>query len=68
MPIGAKMYEAAQKDEPVGEKSNEKDPNKNSKNSDGASKEEPIEGEVVDPDKNSENSDGASDDKSDKKE
>jgi molecular chaperone DnaK len=44
MPIGAKMYEAASKDA-EGEKA---DPDKNSENSDGSSKAEPVEGEVVD--------------------
>ena len=49
MPIGAKMYEQAAKDE----KSEDKDsaPDKNSENSNGASKDEPVEGEVVDDDK-----------------
>lgn len=41
MPIGAKMYENASKEA-------ESDPDKNSENSNGASKDEPIEGEVVD--------------------
>lgn len=54
MPIGAKMYEQAQKDEKSEEKSDAKksdkkaDPDTNSKNSNGASKDEPVEGEVVD--------------------
>ena len=46
MPIGAKMYEAAQAEEKPAEEN--ADPDKNSKNSNGASKDEPVEGEVVD--------------------
>ena len=63
MPIGAKMYESAQKEEKPAEdeqKSEEKKTDDKSKKSD---KDEPIEGEVVDPDTNSKNSDGASDKK-----
>ena len=57
MPIGAKMYEAAQAQEKPAEGAPESD-DKKSKKSD---KDEPVEGEVVDdPDKNSSNSDGAS--------
>lgn len=53
MPIGAKMYEDAAKAESEeqgaeSEDSDKKDPGKNSKNSDGTSKDEPVEGEVVD--------------------
>jgi molecular chaperone DnaK len=43
MPIGAKMYEDAAK-----ESESSSDPDKNSENSDGTSKDEPVEGEVVD--------------------
>jgi molecular chaperone DnaK len=57
MPIGAKMYEAAQKEEKPAEDAGSED----KKSGKGKAKDEPIEGEVVDdPDKNSSNSDGTS--------
>jgi molecular chaperone DnaK len=46
MPIGAKMYESASKE------AEKEDADKNSDNSDGTSKDEPVEGEVVDDDSN----------------
>lgn len=57
MPIGAKMYEQAQKEAPPSEEAEKTEEPKKA-----AAKDEPIEGEVVDdPDKGSSNSDGAND-------
>ena len=51
MPIGAKMYEAAQKDEAPAEEKSDEAEGKDDKKKAKKDKDEPIEGEVVDEDK-----------------